>query len=87
MSRRDIGVLLNTGAGSAVCLQLRRLRQRQADDAHLAMASSACGSLPESEESGEVTFGVPWFKHDSPGVIRQYAAAYRKVAEQAEQRK
>jgi len=41
------------------------------------------GTLPVSEASGKTVLGVPWFKHDCPEVIEQYAAAYRKVAEQA----
>ena len=43
------------------------------------------GSLPVSERIGEIAFGVPWFKKDRPEVIEQYAAAYRKVAEHAEE--
>ncbi len=35
MNQRDVGVLLGMGTGSAVCRQIRRLRQRQADDADL----------------------------------------------------
>ena len=42
------------------------------------------GTLPVSEKINEIAFGVPWFKHDMPKHIRQYAAAFRKVAEQAE---
>ena len=41
------------------------------------------GSLPVSEAIREISFGVPWFKHDRPDIIEQYAAAYRKVAEHA----
>ena len=32
MNQRDIGVFLGMGIGSAVCRQLRRLRERQAHD-------------------------------------------------------
>jgi dTDP-4-amino-4,6-dideoxygalactose transaminase len=42
------------------------------------------GKLPVSESIGEIAFGVPWFKHDRPEIIEQYAAAYRKVAENAD---
>jgi hypothetical protein len=42
-------------------------------------------TLPVSEEIAEIAFSVPWFKHDRPKIIEQYAAAYRKVAENAEQ--
>lgn len=38
------------------------------------------GSLPVSEKVNEIAFGIPWFKHDEPEIIEQYAAAYRKVA-------
>lgn len=41
------------------------------------------GTLPVSEKIGEIAFGIPWFKHDRPEVIAQYATAYRKVAELA----
>lgn len=43
------------------------------------------GSLPVTERIGEICFGIPWFKHDLPDQIEQYAAAYRKVAENADQ--
>ncbi len=42
------------------------------------------GSLPHTEAVGRRAFGVPWFKHDRPESIARYAAAYRKVALQAE---
>ncbi|MGI5870092.1 MAG: DegT/DnrJ/EryC1/StrS family aminotransferase [Kiritimatiellia bacterium] len=42
------------------------------------------GALPVSERIAEITFGVPWFKHDQPEEIEKYAEAYRKVALQAE---
>jgi len=42
------------------------------------------GTLPVSEQIQEISFGVPWFKHDRPALIRRYAAAFRKVAEQAD---
>lgn len=43
------------------------------------------GTLPVSESIGEIAFGVPWFKHDRPAAIREYAEAFRKVAESADQ--
>jgi dTDP-4-amino-4,6-dideoxygalactose transaminase len=43
------------------------------------------GSLPVSEKIAEIAFGIPWFKKDRPEVIKQYAAAFRKVAQNAEQ--
>lgn len=41
-------------------------------------------SLPNAHTVENRTFGIPWFKHDQPDVIARYAAAYRKVALQAE---
>jgi dTDP-4-amino-4,6-dideoxygalactose transaminase len=43
------------------------------------------GTLPVTESIAEISFGVPWFKHDWAQSIEQYAAAYRKVAENADQ--
>jgi dTDP-4-amino-4,6-dideoxygalactose transaminase len=45
------------------------------------------GTLPVSEKISEIAFGVPWFKHDRPAIIKTYAAAFRKVAEQIEKLK
>ncbi len=39
------------------------------------------GSLPISEGIGARTYSIPWFKHHRPEIIREYAAAFRKVAE------
>jgi len=41
------------------------------------------GTLPVAERIEEIAFGIPWFKHDRPEFIEEYAAAYRKVAEHA----
>jgi dTDP-4-amino-4,6-dideoxygalactose transaminase len=41
------------------------------------------GALPVSEKLAERVLGVPWFKHDRPEQIARYAAAFRKVAENA----
>jgi perosamine synthetase len=38
------------------------------------------GTLPVAERIEGIAFGVPWFKHDRPELIAEYAAAYRKVA-------
>ena len=43
------------------------------------------GTLPVSERIAEIAFSIPWFKHDDPQIIEQYAAAYRKVARQADE--
>ena len=39
------------------------------------------GSLPVSEGIQERVYSVPWFKHYRPGIIAEYAQAFRKVAE------
>jgi hypothetical protein len=41
------------------------------------------GSLPVCESVAQTVFSVPWFKHDRPELIEQYAQAFRKVASQA----
>jgi len=43
------------------------------------------GTLPVAENIAELAFGIPWFKHDRAKLIKEYAAAYRKVAENADQ--
>jgi len=42
------------------------------------------GSLPVSEGIGHTVYHIPWFKHYRPEVIREYAEAFRKVAENAD---
>jgi len=64
--------LFGTGRPTAVSFGARDVRQ-------------CPGTLPVSESISEIAFGVPWFKHDRPGLIEEYAGAYRKVAENAEQ--
>lgn len=44
-----------------------------------------CGSLPVAERIGHEVYFIPWFKHYRPEVIRQYAEAFRKVAEHADE--
>ena len=41
------------------------------------------GTLPVAESIGEIAFSIPWFKHDRPAIIEEYAQAYRKGALQA----
>jgi dTDP-4-amino-4,6-dideoxygalactose transaminase len=41
------------------------------------------GSLPVSEATTERCYSIPWFKHDRPEIIREYAEAFRKVVTQA----
>lgn len=43
------------------------------------------GSLPVAEKIGNLLFEVPWFKHYRPEAIREYAEAFRKVAEHADE--
>jgi dTDP-4-amino-4,6-dideoxygalactose transaminase len=43
------------------------------------------GSLPVSERIAVTCFSIPHFKHMDTNVIEQHAAAFRKVAEQADQ--
>ncbi len=43
------------------------------------------GTLPVAESIPERAYFVPWFKQDCPETIAQYAAAFRKVAESADQ--
>ncbi|MBT7301487.1 MAG: DegT/DnrJ/EryC1/StrS family aminotransferase [Victivallales bacterium] len=43
------------------------------------------GSLPVAEAFHERTVMIPWFKHYRPETIEQHAAAYRKVALNADQ--
>ncbi len=62
--------LFHQGEPTAVAFGQRDVRQKE-------------GSLPVSESIREITFNIPWFKHDRPEVIEQYAAAFRKVAENA----
>lgn len=41
------------------------------------------GTLPVAERIAQIAYTVPWFKHDRPEAITAFAAAYRKVAENA----
>ncbi len=43
------------------------------------------GSLPVAERIGNVVYHIPWFKHFRPEIIREYADAFRKVAEHADE--
>jgi len=43
------------------------------------------GSLPVTEAEGDRVYSIPWFKHYWPEIIEEHAAAYRKVAENADQ--
>ena len=45
------------------------------------------GTLPVSESIKDITFSIPWFKHDEPELIERYAAAFKKVAVQAKKLK
>lgn len=41
------------------------------------------GSLPVSEHIGHEVYHIPWFKHFRPEILDEYAAAFRKVVENA----
>ena len=43
------------------------------------------GSLPVSESMPDRVYSIPWFKHYRPQVIEEHAAAFRKVAEHADE--
>jgi hypothetical protein len=43
------------------------------------------GSFPHAEALGRRCVGIPWFKHDRAESIKRYAAAWRKVAQNAGQ--
>lgn len=43
------------------------------------------GSLPVTESLPERCFGIPWFKHHRAEIIEEYAGAFRKVAENADE--
>lgn len=43
------------------------------------------GSLPVTEKIPERCYGIPWFKHYRPQIIEEHAAAFRKVAEHADE--
>jgi len=43
------------------------------------------GSLPVTESIPETCYSVPWFKHYRPAIIEEYALAFRKVAEHADE--
>ena len=45
------------------------------------------GSLPVTESMPRRCYGIPWFKHCRTEIIDEYANAFRKVAENAEQLK
>ena len=45
----------------------------------------AAGSLPTTEAIDDICYTIPWFKHDRPEFIEEYALAFRKVAEHADE--
>lgn len=64
--------IFNQGKPTAIAFGQRDVRQGP-------------GALPVSEGLSETCLGVPWFKHDDPEIIAQYAEAYRKVALHADE--
>lgn len=63
--------IFHDGKPTRIAFADRDLRQR-------------AGSLPVSEALGARATGIPYFKHDVPELIEQYALAVRKVALQAD---
>ena len=59
--------IFNMGKPTAIAFGQRDVRQ-------------GASSLPNAERIKEIAFTVPWFKHDRPEIIEEYAAAFRKVA-------
>ncbi|MHC4873023.1 MAG: DegT/DnrJ/EryC1/StrS aminotransferase family protein [Planctomycetota bacterium] len=45
------------------------------------------GTLPVTESIADICYYIPWFKHNRPEIIDEYAAAFRKVAENADELK
>jgi len=43
------------------------------------------GSLPVTEKMPREVYSIPWFKHYRPQIIEEHAAAFRKVAEHADE--
>jgi dTDP-4-amino-4,6-dideoxygalactose transaminase len=43
------------------------------------------GSLPVTESIPTTCYSIPWFKHFRPNIIEEYANAFRKVAEHADE--
>lgn len=81
-----------SGRGTNFPLHLHPMLNQSApgaDQGPLAMAwanrTAPCErvSLPVTEQINARTFGLPHFKHYQPELIAQYAAAFRKVAQQA----
>ena len=60
------------GKPTRIAYSDRDLRQRE-------------GSLPISESMPERIYSIPWFKYYDEEIVGQYAAAFRKVAEHAEE--
>ena len=40
-------------------------------------------TLPKTDSLPERVYSIPWFKHYRPEIIREHAAAFRKVVAQA----
>ena len=62
--------IFHQGRPTALAFGQRDVRQR-------------AGSLPVTDAIGSIALSAPWFKHDRPEIIRQYAEAFRKIAENA----
>ncbi|MBM4082203.1 MAG: hypothetical protein FJ278_21040, partial [Planctomycetes bacterium] len=60
--------IYNIGKPTRIAHSDRDLRQPQ-------------GSLPVSEGIPSRTYGIPWFKHYRPAIVKEYAKAFRKASE------
>lgn len=43
------------------------------------------GSLPVTEKIKDICYSMPWFRKDNKEIVEEYAAAFRKVAENAKE--
>ena len=50
-----------------------------------ALDFQGAGALPVTENVIHAAYAIPWFKKDRPAEIAAYAAAFRKVAEHADE--
>lgn len=64
--------LFNLGKPTAIAFGQRDVRQ-------------GIGTLPVSESIKDITVAVPWFKHFESNTIQNYANAFKKVIENAEE--
>ena len=71
-------------AGVNAPLHLHPFFNNQAADVGGAGADAPRAALPHAEACCARSLAVPWLKHDRPGDIERIAAAFLKVATQAD---